>query len=1056
MSQLKPQGQSKEFIFTGEQLAAIESKNQFVLISAGAGSGKTTVMAERVAHFIREKIVAADEILGLTFTRFATAELQSRVRQRLLQLERQKPSQNALTRKDEETTQEESFDLQPAFHTYHSFAERILRENALRIGFEPDSIALTDVRRNQLAAYVIRKSALPLGDLNLSLSYVLKYVLALDANLSNNVISTANLREYDERLIQDLNMFDSIHKTKDLLKTCANRMILADLVDEFRLEKRVRSVFDYSDMARLALQILQSSPDLIVQYQKIYKQILLDEYQDTSISQRELLRLLFTSQSVGITAVGDPLQAIYGFQGGNIDNILNFGNYYASNNHHKVDLTLTQRNGKNILHLANLVGQPVREAYPEAELNWLVPVDEPTYGDGRVSIRSYATTQEEIEAIAREFKLLHDEGINFEKMAVLTRNRFELQDISRVLNELEIPTQIRLSRDLVNLPEIAEVISYLRIIAYPAANVDWLRILSGPRFALSLRDIAGIGRISQALSTFVKRESERTFENEINRAIEGHDQADIAAYGDVVDFLSEHDSADISQDALLRIRLLHADIEYLRQYTGENLPALVQRILSVSGLGIEMYSHNERIERGLSGNMQAFLALLSDFSSLQGSATIFDFLTWLSDSERFQNMVTIDIPERRGAVNLMTVHGSKGLQFRAVALPFMSNRIFPSATPSDRWTGSATAIPNALKNISQASGLADFPPKDRKIATKDHEAFAELCRQEDLLEERRLLYVALTRTQDVLLISHAYSDGSNERQPSKFFEELVAHAASEPDITVHEIMYDSSTTNEKKVLGLKWPVRQKSQEIESIRNLALQVRDLLSSEIVLQSSSNTPMSDWDTAITSLTRSRSDEANLTKQVQLPESLSASDIQRLVKDEQAFIAELVRPMPKAPHLGADMGTLFHEWIENYYRQRANGGSMAALPGIEDYDQLQSDILERSTLRELIDKFGESEWASKQPFAVEEPFTVIIHDRIVKGRIDAVFQDGDRWILVDWKTHSQLNADPLQLSIYRIAYAKKHDIPLERISAAFFYVRRNETVFPDLYLSEEQLTF
>ena len=215
------------------------------------------------------------------------------------------------------------------------------------------------------------------------------------------------------------------------------------------------------------------------------------------------------------------------------------------------------------------------------------------------------------------------------------------------------------------------------------------------------------------------------------------------------------------------------------------------------------------------------------------------------------------------------------------------------------------------------------------------------------------------------------------------------------------------------------------------------------------------MSDWDRAITSLIRARKDEANSTQQVQLPESLSASDIQRLLNDEAAFIAELVRPMPKAPHFGADMGTLFHEWVENYYRQRAHGGSMVALPGAEDYDKLQSEILEQAALRELIEQFSESEWASEQPFAVEEPFTVIIHDRIVKGRIDAVFQDGDRWILVDWKTHSQHDADPVQLSIYRIAYAKKHNIPLERITAAFVYIRRKETVFPDSYLSEEQLT-
>lgn len=1044
MSDMNRGEPQQRIVFTDEQLKAIESDKQFVLISAGAGSGKTTVMAERVAYFIREGIVAADEILGLTFTRFATAELQSKVQKRLKLLELD--SQRS----------EETFDLQPAFHTYHSFAERVLRENALRIGFEPDSISLTDVRRNQLAAIVIRESKLPLGELETKLSFILKYLLELDENLSNNVISTDELRAFDADVIRDLNAFDPIVKTKDVLRNCAKRMLLADLVDEFRLAKRIRSVFDYADMSRLALQILQKSPELIAEYQSMYKQILLDEYQDTSVSQRELLRMLFTGGDVGITAVGDPLQAIFGFQGGNIDNILHFGDYYAPSGHHKVDLTLTQRNGKNILHLANLIGQPVRDAYPDAELQWLVPVKEPKFGDGRVSITSYDTTREEAEAIAREFKALAESGVGYEEMAVLTHNHSELQSISRLLTEMEIPTQVRSKRALVHLPEISEVISYLRVIAYPAANVDWLRILTGPRFALSLRDIAGIGRISQSLSNYVKRDAARDFEYEINRAIEGHDQADIAAYGDVIEFLAENNSPEISEDALVRVRLLQSDIEYLRQYTGENLPALVQRILTVTGLGIELFAHNERLERGLGSNMQAFLSMLSEFSSLQGSSSIFDFLTWLSDAERYDNMVNIEIPERRGAVNLMTVHGSKGLQFRAVALPFMTHNIFPTSNTTPRWTGTASAIPHALKKISYSSGLSDFPPRNRKADTKDHELFAQLCKAEDLLEERRLLYVALTRSEDLLLISHAYSDGTTQKEPSTFFMELVDHASSEPAIKVHQTTYIPVSASEANTQSVRWPVIQKSDEMQSVRDTASQVRALLGEEITLENSEDPLLRDWDSAIVSLIRTRRDESNVVHNVQLPESLSASDIQRLIKDETSFIAELVRPMPKAPHFGADMGTLFHDWVENYYRQRATGGVLMALPGAEDLDQLPSDLLEQAELRDLIEKFRKSSWAERQPYAVEEPFTVIIHDRIVKGRIDAVYQMGDRWLLVDWKTHSNLDADPLQLSIYRIAFSKKHNIPIEQIDAAFVYIRREETIQPETYLAEHQLTF
>lgn len=1031
--------------FTDEQIGAIESNEQCILIAAGAGSGKTTVMAERVWFLIRSGKARADEILGLTFTRFATAELQTRVQKRLMAL-------------DWGSTPNEDFvDLQPAFHTYHSFAERILRENALRIGFEPDSVSLTDVRRNQLAALVIRESSLPLGELDTTFKNILNDLLDLDDNLSNNVISTDELRSFDSELARDLDKFEIIQKTKDVLKKSAKRIILADLVDEFRLAKRIRSVFDYADMSRLALLILQKSPELVLHYRSMYKQILLDEYQDTSVAQRELLRVLFADGSTGITAVGDPLQAIFGFQGGNIDNILNFGSYYASNDHHQADLTLTQRNGKNVLYLANLIAKPVRDCYPEANLKDLIPVKNPKFGDGRVTITSYPTTKEEAAAIAKTFKDLRENGVAYEDMAVLTRNHSELQNLSKALTELDIPVQIRSKRALVNLPEIAEIISYLRVIAYPAANIDWLRILTGPRFALSMRDIAGIGRISQSLSTYVKRESIRDFEYEINRAIEGHDQADIAAYGDVIEYLAENDSMEISEDALERVRLLNEDITYLRQYTGESLPALVQRILSVSGLGIELYAHSERIDRGLGVNIQAFLSMLADFSSLNRTSSIFDFLTWLSDAERYDNMVNIEIPRRIGAVNLMTVHGSKGLQFRAVALPYLSHNIFPTSKTSPRWTGTASAIPHALKKIIHSSELAKFPPRDRKITTNDHNAFAQLSKSEDILEERRLLYVALTRTEDVLLISHAHFDGAIQKEPSQFFLELAEQGKTNDDINVTlTSVEDLAPVDISSVQTAAWPHVQQNDEMKSIRDLALKVQSLMSMDIELENTSDVLLRDWDLAIASLIKTRSDESDPKRSVQIPESMSASDIQRLISDESAFIADLVRPMPKASHYGADMGTRFHEWVENYYRQKATRGVLMALPGTEDFNELQSDIIEQSDLRQLIEQFRQSKWSDMQAYAVEEPFTVLINERIVKGRIDAVFQDGDRWLLVDWKTHAELDADPLQLSIYRIAFAKKHGIAVEDIDAVFVYVRRDEIFIPSTYVSEAELTF
>ena len=126
------------------------------------------------------------------------------------------------------------------------------------------------------------------------------------------------------------------------------------------------------------------------------------------------------------------------------------------------------------------------------------------------------------------------------------------------------------------------------------------------------------------------------------------------------------------------------------------------------------------------------------------------------------------------------------------------------------------------------------------------------------------------------------------------------------------------------------------------------------------------------------------------------------------------------------------------------------MPTLPGMEDYDTDTLIALDTENLKKFQNNFESSEWAARQPFDVEHPFNITIGGRLIKGKIDAIFQDGDEWILVDWKTNAVANADPLQLSLYRIAWAESLGIELSKVRAAFYYVALNETVY-----AEELLT-
>ena len=177
------------------------------------------------------------------------------------------------------------------------------------------------------------------------------------------------------------------------------------------------------------------------------------------------------------------------------------------------------------------------------------------------------------------------------------------------------------------------------------------------------------------------------------------------------------------------------------------------------------------------------------------------------------------------------------------------------------------------------------------------------------------------------------------------------------------------------------------------------------------------------------------------VPLPSSLSATALARLRDDPEEFARDLARPMPRRPSAAARFGTRFHAWVEARFGQQVLLDP-DELPGRGD-----SGIDDDSDLRELIKLFEEGPFADRVPVAVEPPFALVLGGQVVRGRIDAVYADGDGgFLLVDWKTNRAQTADPLQLAIYRVAWAELHDVPLERVRAGFYYVRTGELVEPE----------
>ncbi|WP_309095399.1 PD-(D/E)XK nuclease family protein, partial [Streptomyces sp.] len=181
-----------------------------------------------------------------------------------------------------------------------------------------------------------------------------------------------------------------------------------------------------------------------------------------------------------------------------------------------------------------------------------------------------------------------------------------------------------------------------------------------------------------------------------------------------------------------------------------------------------------------------------------------------------------------------------------------------------------------------------------------------------------------------------------------------------------------------------------------------------------------------------------------EVPLPASLTASQLLHLAADPDGFARELARPMPRPPQPAARRGTRFHAWVEARFEE-------LTLPLLEpeELPGSEAEIADERDLQLLKDAFERTEYAHRTPYRVEAPFQLTLAGRVVRGRIDAVYKEGDgdgtTYEIVDWKTSRSRTADPLQLAVYRLAWAEQQGVPPESVTAAFLYVRTGEVVRP-----------
>ena len=355
-----------DFAPSPEQWEAIRAPLEPAVVVAGAGSGKTTLMAARVVYLVATEQVRPDEVLGLTFTTKAASQLRAKVREALLAAGLL-PEPGA----DSDET------LEPTVATYNAYAAGLLTDHGLRIGHEPDTRVLSDASRYQLGARVVERHTAEVRFLTDHPPTAIQNLLALDGAMSEHLVSPADVLEFDrEAEAAFLLAFEEEQAGKGrktyleppakAINAIERRRELMDLVVGYRRLKRDLGLMDYSDQIELGARLAVEQPDVGVMERERFTVVLLDEYQDTSVAQATMLSRLF-SGGHAVTAVGDPNQAIYGWRGASVSNILHFADTFppaaGGRSVPAYPLTVSRRSDRRILEVANRLAQPLYDKY---------------------------------------------------------------------------------------------------------------------------------------------------------------------------------------------------------------------------------------------------------------------------------------------------------------------------------------------------------------------------------------------------------------------------------------------------------------------------------------------------------------------------------------------------------------------------------------------------------------------------------------------------------------------------------------------------------------------
>ncbi len=670
-----------------EQKEAVEYNTGPLLIIAGAGTGKTTVIVEKIKHLIHQKLALPEQILGLTFTEKSAYEMEERI-------DRAMPYGYT----------------QMWIMTFHSFCDRILRNESVHIGLDPGYRLMTESE----AIGFMRKNLFKLD---------LKYFRPL----GNPTKFTSGLVAHFSRLAdEDITPEEYIRwtesKTFETKEEEQKEKELAKAYKKYEELKVQESKLDFSNLISSTLKLFRARPNVLDQYRKQFKYILVDEFQDTNISQNELVKLLVGKTSY-LTVVADDDQSIYKWRGAAISNVIQFRKNYPTIK--IVTLTQNYRSTQAILDAAYTLIQYNNPDRLEVQEKIDKRLRSSRRQKGTPPELLYVTRIEnEAEAVAKKIaELVKKDKYKYSDFAILLRANNHSEPFVRALYRLGIPYQFLGPGKLFRQPEIKELIAYLKFLTNIDDSTSFYKVLTMEQIGLNGRDVA-------AIVAYAKRVNLTLFEaaEQINKI-----------------FVSPETREKIARF----VAMIHRHLKLLPK---ESAGQILYFFLEDMGM-LQKFVEPAAAEYEKSvQNLAKFFDKLKSYEVAHEDSSVFAVTDWIDLSiELGESPIAGDMDwTHENSVNILTVHSSKGLEFPVVFVVNLVANRFPTTERHEQ-----LPIPDEL--------IKEILPEGNY----------------HLEEERRLFYVAATRAKDRLFLTAAnyYGEGKREKKISPFVIEMIGPEA---------------------------------------------------------------------------------------------------------------------------------------------------------------------------------------------------------------------------------------------------------------------------------------